>query len=53
MSKYLNDLIKSLQAEAKEHEASLEQHAAQTRASNYMTPMTSPSVGRSIGLTRW
>ena len=30
MSKYLNDLIKSLQAEAKEHEAALEQQAAPT-----------------------
>ena len=30
MSKYLNDLIKSLQAEAKKHEAALEQQAAPT-----------------------
>ena len=30
MSKYLNDLIKSLQAEAEEHEAVLEQQAAPT-----------------------
>jgi hypothetical protein len=30
MSKYLNDLIKSLQAEAKEHEAALQEHAAPT-----------------------
>ena len=30
MSKYLNDLIKSLQAEAKEHEAALEHQAAPT-----------------------
>jgi hypothetical protein len=30
MSKYLNDLIKSLQAEAEEHEAALEQQAAPT-----------------------
>jgi Zn-finger nucleic acid-binding protein len=30
MSKYLNDLIKSLQAEAEEHEALLEQQAAPT-----------------------
>ena len=30
MSKYLNDLIKSLQAEAKEHEAVLEKHAVPT-----------------------
>jgi hypothetical protein len=31
MSKYLNELIKSLQAEAEEHGAALEQHAAETR----------------------
>jgi hypothetical protein len=30
MSKYLNDLIKSLQAEAKEHEAALKDHTALT-----------------------
>jgi Zn-finger nucleic acid-binding protein len=30
MSKYLNDLIKSLQAEAEEHEAVLEQQTAPT-----------------------
>jgi len=30
MSKYLNDLIKSLQAEARQHEAALEQHLAPT-----------------------
>lgn len=30
MSKYLNDLIKSLQSEAKEHEAALKEHAAPT-----------------------
>jgi hypothetical protein len=31
MSKYLNDLIKSLQAEAKEHKASLEQRVPTRR----------------------
>jgi hypothetical protein len=30
MSKYLGDLIKSLQTEAKEHEAALQQHAMTT-----------------------
>jgi hypothetical protein len=30
MSKYLNDLITSLQAEAKEHESALKQHCAPT-----------------------
>jgi hypothetical protein len=32
MSKYLNDLIKSLQAEAKEHEAAVKEQAAPTRS---------------------
>jgi hypothetical protein len=30
MSKYLNDLIKSLQSEAKEHQAALKDHTART-----------------------